>query len=240
MIDTIMLFAAGKGTRMKHLTKNKPKCLIEICGKAVLYHLLDICLSHGFKKIVINVHYLSEQIIASIEKYKKIIAKLPEIIIIHENELLETGGAVKNASAILGNEPIFILNSDVILKSDRDIFDYVLSKWDGNKMDFLLLLQPYNKAVGYKSSGDFELKPTGEVSRIKNNEKYSFVYSGLAILKPDKIAENNKDRFSLKEYYLSANKVFGVVVQNMEWYHASNPENITEIENVLQFNSKST
>lgn len=60
-IDTIMLFAAGVGSRMKHLAKNNPKSFILVLGRPILYHVLDLCKTYPFKKIVINTHYLHEK-----------------------------------------------------------------------------------------------------------------------------------------------------------------------------------
>ena len=66
-----MLFAAGLGNRMRHLTENNPKTLIPILGKPILHYALGLCTSYPFKKIVINTHYLHEQIAESIEMQEK-------------------------------------------------------------------------------------------------------------------------------------------------------------------------
>ena len=94
MIDTIMLFAAGLGNRMRHLTENSPKTLLPILGKPILHHALELCKSYPFKKIVINTHYLSKQVKESIEEFKKANPDMPEIVVVYEEELLETGGAI--------------------------------------------------------------------------------------------------------------------------------------------------
>ena len=69
-IDTIMLFAAGFGSRMKHLTENSPKSLIPVLGKPILHYALDLCKTFPFKKIVINTHYLPEKINSSLDHYR--------------------------------------------------------------------------------------------------------------------------------------------------------------------------
>ena len=232
MIDTLMIFAAGRGTRMRQLTVDKPKSLIEIQKKSILHHTLELSLTYPFKRIVINSHYLHEQIRASINDFKEEHnrIKIPEIIEIFEPELLETGGAIKNAADILGENPIFTLNSDVIIKAEENVFQHLISKWEPLKMDFLLLLQSYEKAIGYKGKGDFNVDDSGKVTRSINTEHYNYMYAGLAILKPKLIKQNPKTIFSLQDYYLNGKQVYGHPIEHCKWYHVSSPENIIEIE----------
>ena len=230
-IDTIMLFAAGLGSRMRHLTENSPKSLIPVLGKPILHHALDLCKTYTFKKIVINTHYLRKQVEASLKQYRLANPDSAEIVTIYEEELLETGGAIKNAKEILGDKPIFTLNTDTILRANYNIFKDMIKEWDPEKMDFLLLLQPYDKAVGYTGlHGDFEMDSRGKLSRPDIEGNYSFMYTGLSILKPVTIAKNPLKVFSLKEYYLNSDKIFGIKAKDARWYHASRPEDLVEIE----------
>jgi len=230
-IDTIMLFAAGVGSRMKHLTKNSPKSLIPVLGRPILYHVLDLCKTYPFKKIVINTHYLHEKIESSLNEYRYNNPNFPEITTVHEEELLETGGGIKNALKLVGHNPIFTLNTDAILQANYNIFKDMMEKWNPKKMDFLLLMQAYDKAVGYTGlRGDFEMDEDGKLSRPNIQGNYSFMYTGLNILKPAKISENPLKIFSLKEYYLNSDKIFGIKAKDARWYHASRPEDLIEIE----------
>ena len=234
MINNIMIFAAGRGTRMDNVTKTLPKSLIPILGKPILHYILELALTYPFKRIVINTHYLSEQIESFIEKFKEMHTNIPEIITIYEPTLLETGGAIKNAIGLLGNDPIFTLNSDVIIKPNKNLFKAMLLKWDASKMDFLLLLQNFNKAVGYKGKGDFELLENGRLHRPNLENNYSYMYSGLQILKPELISQNLSQIFSLREYYLNNYNIFGIAVGDYKWYHATTPEDIMEIEHHMR------
>lgn len=230
-LDTIMLFAAGLGSRMRHLTENSPKSLIPVLGKPILHHALDLCKTYPFKKIVINTHYLRTQVEESLKEYMVNNPDSAEIITIYEEELLETGRAIKNAKEILGDKPVFTLNTDTILRANYNIFKDMVKEWNPEKMDFLLLLQPYDKAVGYTGlHGDFEMDSSGRLSRPDIEGNYSFMYTGLSILKPPTIAKNPLKVFSLKEYYLNSNKIFGIKAKDARWYHASRPEDLVEIE----------
>ena len=230
MIDTIMLFAAGLGNRMRHLTENSPKTLLSILDKPILFHALELCKSYPFKKIVINTHYMHKQIEQAIECFRELNPSFPKIHIIYEDELLETGGAVKNAYDILGNKPIFTLNTDIVLRAEYNIFEFMLKKWNEDEMDFLLLMQPYKNSVGYSGHGDFDLNEDGKLIRPDKPENYEYMYSGLQILKPGKVAKHPLRIFSLREYYLNSNKVTGIPAHDMRWYHATKPEDIIDIE----------
>jgi len=230
MIDTIMLFAAGLGNRMRHLTENSPKTLLPILGKPILHHALELCKSYPFKKVVINTHYLNKQVEQSIKDFQKANPKFPEIVIIYEEELLETGGAIKNAHDILGSEPVFTLNTDIVLQAEYNIFDFMLKTWDKDKMDFLLLMQPYKDSVGYTGHGDFDLDKDGKLIRPDKQENYEYMYAGLQILKPEKVAKHPLRIFSLREYYLNSDQVIGLAAHDTRWYHATRPEDIINIE----------
>lgn len=233
MIDTIMILAAGHGSRMRHLVENQPKCLIQILEKPILHYVLEFTCNHPFQKIIINTHYLHDQITDAVNRFKKEYKPKAEIIIIHEPELLETGGAIKNAINLLGAAPIFTLNSDVIIKSETNLFQKMQDNWNQEKMDFLLLLQPFEESIGYRGHGDFEIAADGKLYRPDTEENYSYMYTGLSILKPELINKNPLKIFSLKEYYLNSNKVFGISVPGTKWYHATRPEDIVDIEFAL-------
>lgn len=231
MIDTLFIFAAGLGTRMRHLTIDRPKSLIQVHGKPILHYVMELALTYPFKRIIINTHYLSNQIHQSIEEFKlnHRSRKLPEIIEIYEPDLLDTGGAIKNVQHILGNQNIFTMNSDIIIRTNVNIFEHMSNDWQPEIMDFLLLSQPYDKAVGYTGNGDFELQEDQQIRRSSHLSSYRYMYAGISIIKSSIVACNMSKKFSLAEYYLSECKVFGTIVPDCQWYHASSPEDIKNI-----------
>ena len=102
--STAMILAAGRGVRMQPLTLTKPKPLFEIGGRTMLDHALDRLVGFGIHRAVVNTFYLAEQIEAHLKNRKDI-----KIIISHENELLDTGGGIKNALGHFGDQPFFSL-----------------------------------------------------------------------------------------------------------------------------------
>jgi N-acetyl-alpha-D-muramate 1-phosphate uridylyltransferase len=243
MIDTVMIFAAGFGTRMKGITKDTPKPLIEIAGKPFLHHVLEFCVQSGrFKKIIINTHYLPNLIVESVEKFKLKKKNLPEIFIVEEKEYIrETGGAIKNAKDYIGNsDAIFTINSDSIIRQnidtntdvDVDIFNKMEKFWHSKKMDFLLLLSKRDDVVG-EEVGDFDIDELGLLSREKPSSQRNFTYTGLQIMNPAIAINNEENVFPIYKLQLNAiYKSYGIV-NDGKLLHANSQEHIKEIEEFL-------
>ncbi len=233
-IDTIMFFAAGLGSRMRHLTDNRPKCLINVLEIPILHRALDFCNQYTFKKIIINTHYLSNKVEESIQEYIKLNPNCPPIHIIYEEELYETGGAIKNAKDIIGQNPIFTMNTDIIIQNaSLNIFDELSKHWAQDKMELLMLMQPLKKAVGYVGKGDFNLADDGKLLRPDIDDHYDYIYSGLQIIDPTRIYNNPLKIFSLKEYYLNSDRVYGLQIKGTKWFHVSSPEDLIDVEMAL-------
>lgn len=233
-IDTLLIFAAGFGKRMKQVTENLPKPLIEIQNKPMLCHILESATKHGFKKIFINTHYLHDQINKAIEEFQLNNPNCPSIQILHEEVLLDTGGTVKNGIQYFGDKPIITHNADIILKGNEDYFAKLKSSWNPTAMDFLLLVHETQKAIGYVGKGDFELNDTSKIlTRPHNLDSYKYMYTGVAILKPSVIAQNSDTIFSLQQYYDNPEKIYGIV-HNGTWCHVSCPEDIESTNRFLQ------
>lgn len=243
-IDTIMIFAAGFGSRMKGITKDLPKPLIEVGGKPFLHHVLEFCVQSGrFKQIIINAHYLPHLISESVEKFKlrknslhEII--LPEIIIIEEKDYIrETGGAVKNAKDYVGNsDAIFTINSDSIIYSSSDVFDKMEEFWNSRKMDFLLLLSRRIDVVG-ESVGDFDFdEQINLLSRTRDRDLREFTYTGLQIMRPSVAINYEDDVFAISKLQINPfYKSYGVLNEG-KFLHANSEEHIKEIEKFWEIN----
>ena len=149
-INKAMVLAAGYGTRLKPLTDRVPKPLVPVAGRPMIVYALEKLQSHGVREIVINVSHLKEQLVAHLAA-----RKYPAIKISEEAEPLETGGGLKKAQPLLGDDPVFVINSDIIWTDDGEsALDRLARHWDDAKMDFLLLAQSKAKAVGYDKGED--------------------------------------------------------------------------------------
>ena len=114
MIKKAMILAAGFGKRVHPLTLNCPKPLLKIGDETLLSNTLKLLKLFGIKQVIINVHYLREQIIDYIKKNK---FNLSINIVKEENKILDTGGGVLNAIRYFSNKPFIIINPDTIWSS---------------------------------------------------------------------------------------------------------------------------
>ncbi len=108
-----MIFAAGLGTRLKPLTDNKPKALVELNGQTLLQIIIQKLQKAGFNRIVVNVHHFSQLVIDYLKENENFGA---DVIISDESDLLlDTGGGLKKASPLFPDkQPILIHNVDII------------------------------------------------------------------------------------------------------------------------------
>jgi len=175
----LMILAAGYGKRMKNLTDLKPKPLLKINNKELLRHNIDFFINLGCKEIVINTHYLHDQIKHFIEEYYS----NSNIQLTHEPTLLNTGGGIKNALGLLGDKNFLVTNADILWKKENktDVLNFI-NKYQEIQTCKLLLAKDINFRGLKKSIGDFKLE-NGLVKRWKKNDPYLY-YTGLQIINP--------------------------------------------------------
>lgn len=114
-----MIFAAGRGARLRPLTDTRPKALVNVEGRPLVEWVIARLTRHGFTDLVINAHHFADRIAAFAERYQ---AGHPDVSITvsHEPELLDTGGGLWNAARFFDDgEPFLVHNVDVL--SDLDL-----------------------------------------------------------------------------------------------------------------------
>ena len=188
----LMILAAGYGKRMKNLTDSTPKPLLKINNKELLRHNIDFFMDLGCKEIIINTHYLHEQIKHFVEKYYS----NSNIQLTYEPTLLNTGGGIKNALSLLGDKNFLVTNADILWKKEnkKDLLKFI-NKYEEIQTCKLLLAKEINFKGSKKSKGDFKLE-NGLVQRWKKNDPHLY-YTGLQIINP-RIFKLIKDKcFSL-------------------------------------------
>ena len=136
-----MILAAGFGKRLGHLTQSTPKPLIKVKGQPLIKYHLSKLLAADYSQIVINTHYLSDEIINYV---KNEFNNDPRIIFSIEKEILGTGGGIKKALHHFGNDDFLVLNSDIYSDLDYKYFKSFAS--------------PTLFAVETKNQGDFNIK----------------------------------------------------------------------------------
>lgn len=218
-----MLFAAGLGTRMGDLVAQLPKPLIAVAGKPLIEHALKLVSDAGIGNVVVNTHYKSAMVKAHLQNRP--------IRISHETpRLLETGGGLRKALPLLGEDPVFTLNSDAVWAGDNPLVQ--LSKhWNPEIMDALLLLIRPQNASGFSGAGDFrEPDPCGKIVRGPG-----LIYSGAQIMITKDLGAVDDDCFSLNVVWdamRARNRLFGVVYNGL-WCDVGHPAGIAEAEKML-------
>lgn len=226
-----MVFAAGRGERMRPLTDERPKPLIALRGRPMLDSILDRLAAAGVEQVVINVHHLGSMIEAHLSGRSDL-----AITFSREEALLETGGGVKHALPLLGTDPFYVINGDVCwLDGTTPALQRLAEAWDPERMDALLLLQSTAFAVGYHGAGDFMLAPDGRVRRRADREVAPFVFAGMQILTPALFKGAPDGAFSLNRIYdqaLKRERLWGLR-HDGEWFHVGTPEQLAEAEDAL-------
>jgi len=163
MIKTAMVLAAGHGTRMRPLTNDRAKAMVEVGGRPLIDHMLDRLADAGIERAVVNVHAHADHL----EAHLKTHTSGPEIIISDEREaLLETGGGMVKALSLLGEGPVLACNIDAIWQEDDvPVIASLIKRWNPDIMDDLLLLAPIERTLGYHGRGDFLYAHDGKLER---------------------------------------------------------------------------
>lgn len=234
-VTTAMVLAAGHGTRMRPLTNDRSKAMVEVGGRPLIDHMLDRLAEVGVTRAVVNVHAHA----GHLEAHLQTRTGLPEVIISDEREqLLETGGGVVKALPLLGNEPIFICNIDAIWLENKSALKSLIESWEPEQMDDLLLLAPKDATLGYYGGGDFERSDGGHISR-RTGETAPFVYAGVQIAKLDPLRRFKAEPFSRNKVWdvsLKSDRAYGLALDGF-WMHVGDPNARDEAEVILAKNT---
>lgn len=222
MTETMMLFAAGKGTRMAPLTDTTPKPLIPVAGQPLLDRALDLARAGGAWRIVVNIHHLGDQIAQHLSG--------SEVMVSDETDLLlDTGGGLRRALSLLGPGPVLTLNPDAVWTGPNPVAA-LRAEWDAARMDALLMLVPLDRARGRIGGGDFTLDAGGRISRGGD-----LVYTGCQIIRTEGLAAIPERVFSLNllwDRLLARGRVFGMVHKG-DWCDVGRPDCIPLAEAML-------
>ncbi len=179
-----MILAAGHGTRLRPITDNLPKALVEVHGKPLLQRNIEYLRNSGIRDIIVNVHHHAQQIIDWIERFGD-----NRIKISHEQEqALETAGGLGFARSFFeGEEPFIMLNADIL----TDLNIYKLLQFHQNN-DSLVTLAIRNRDSSRKLLFDKEMQLCGWRNMKTLTTKWSrphefgkvrgYAFSGLQVL----------------------------------------------------------
>lgn len=223
---TAMVLAAGLGTRMRPLTDDRPKALVEVGGRALIDHMLDRLAQVGVETAVVNVHAFADRLEAHL-KARDATGVLPRLIISDERaEPLETGGGVKHALHLLPDEPFWVANIDSVWIDDSGAaLEALAAAWDPARMDVCLLTAATAESMGFHATGDLFRAQSGEVRFKGAGESAPLVYVGVHIAKPLVVADEPEGAFGLLPIWkrlTQTGRVHAVAPPGL-WMHVGDP-----------------
>ena len=220
-----MILAAGLGTRLGALGKRKPKPMMEVEGKPLIEHNIIKLKEFGFCDIVINVSWLRHQIMDYLGDGRDWSVRIRYSV--EENEPVGTGGGVKKALSLLGEDPFLLINSDVY--SDIPFFNN--TRFPSEKFGHLFLVDN----PSHNPNGDFSLRGTDVICSPTKNP---YTFSGVSFISP-KIFENiNETKFPLEPLLEKAakNKLLEGSYFSGFWVDAGSPDRLTYLRSHLAKN----
>lgn len=219
----VMIFAAGLGTRMRALTKDRPKPLIPVAGRPLIDHALALTEGPAFGPRVVNLHYKAQML-------RQHLAGQDILFADETDQLLDTGGGLRAALPLLDSatgpaaRPVITLNSDAVWQGPPPL-QQLIASWQPGMGALLLLLAPA-QAKGHLGRGDFLRAADGRLTRAAGQA--GLIYSGAQIITPA-LLEGITDRvFSLNQIWdraAAAGQLFGCLYDG-QWCDVGRPENI--------------
>ena len=232
-VNTAMIMAAGKGTRMMPLTADRPKPLVEVGGVALLDHVLDHLRDAGVGKIVVNAHYRADQVEAHLAAH----ATDFDVSISDERDLLrDTGGGLVQALPMISDDPFICVNADNWWTNDgQNAISRLMAHWDAARMDVLMLLVPLATAYNSQGIGDFNMDADGRLSRRVGDAPAPYVWTGIQLLSKKLIVDPPSDVFSTNVFWdraIADGRCMGLVHEGM-WFDVGYPAAIAATEERL-------
>lgn len=239
-----MVFAAGLGTRLKPFTEAHPKALFPVCGKPLLGHVLEKLKAAGYTEVVVNVHHFSSQILdyLSGEDFGLRIKVSDE-----SSELLETGGGIAHARALLmpSDEPFLVHNVDIASNLDiawfraqtRSEAISTLLVSERQTQRYLLFRPEDMRLVGWTNIA------TGEVRSpypdLDASACLRYAFAGIHNVSPEIFAAFDamgfSGRFSIMDFYIDAcarYPIYGVAAPDLELVDVGKIENLSAAERI--------
>lgn len=221
MTPPILLFAAGKGTRMGVLTRDRPKPLIKVGDKALIDYALDLTRAAEIGTIVVNVHAHAPLLRAHLAGQDVLVSD-------ETDRLLETGGGLRKALPLLDGDPVLTMNTDAVWKGPNPITQ-LLNAWHPD-MEALLLMIAKRNVTGHLGSGDFSIDKDNRLHRAPD-----MIYTGVQMIRPRVLSEITEDAFSMNlawDRIGARGGLFGVVYDG-QWCDVGQPESIPLAKDML-------
>ncbi len=212
-----MILAAGRGERLRPLTDELPKSLIEVGGQSLLERHLENVRSAGIKTVVINLGWLGDRIVERVGTGSRYGL---EVVYSQEgDDILETGGGIHKALPMLGSEPFLVVNADIY--THMPVPDVELK--DEHLGHLVMVPTP-----DYRERGDFDI----DAGLIQNGEHAACTFSGVAIYRPAFFDGCEAGRFPLAPMLREAadrGELSGSLYEGL-WADVGTPQRLAALE----------
>ena len=234
MPKTAFILAAGLGTRMRPLTNDRPKALVEVAGKALIDHVLDALKREGVERFVVNTHYFADRLEAHLLARQGF-----EIVFSDErDQLLETGGGLKKARPLLGEAPIIVANIDSIWLESKGLEGDSLKRLStafhtahkAGSADVALMLATRDDAIGFEGLGDVFMDQDQKLRFRGDAPLAPYAYMGVHITRPQIVDDWPEGPFSLSKVWrqlADQGRLIGSVMTGC-WMHVGDPEAVAQ------------
>lgn len=227
---TAMVLAGGLGTRMRPLTTDRPKALVPVKGKALIDHTLDRLAEVGVERAVVNVHHFADMVEEHLAK-----RTAPHVIVSDERAgLLDSGGGIAKALPLLGEDPFFVANIDIVwIEGRHAALQTLADAWDGERMEVCILLAPRAQTYGYERPEGFVRAADGAITHSNSVDPLPpYNNLGMQIMKPSVIAGRAVEPFSIVPIWkdlASKGRLHGAVMDGYA-LHVSDPAALAYVE----------
>jgi N-acetyl-alpha-D-muramate 1-phosphate uridylyltransferase len=235
-IKKAIVLAAGRGSRMRPLTDDRPKPLVEVGGRSLIDRAIDRLEAAGVEEVVVNLHYMADMLEAHLSKRIR-----PKILFSDERDvLLETGGGVRRALPLLGEAPFFVVNSDALwidTPGGKDNLEAMMEAYEKAGSGYMMLVTEREGSVGYTGRGDFNMDAAGHLSWREENCDAPIMFAGVQIMRAAHFQDARDEAFSNKwvwDHALIPDNAFVGHRLEGRWLHASSAEDVAEIGIILE------
>lgn len=241
-----MIFAAGKGTRLKPITDSVPKALVRVGGRSLLQIQIERLYSLGVRYIVVNVHHFSQQVVSFLHSFH--LEGLTLEISDETPQLLNTGGGLRKAAALFRKshpgEPVLIHNVDILDNADLPTLYNRCSKGvdvvvlvSERKTKRYLLFDAQNRMVGWTNIETGELKTPYE--NLNSDECRKLAFAGIHVVGPKTfdVMDAWPDEFSIIDFYVENCRrlhIHGAVMEGLKLMDVGKMETLNEAPAFLE------
>jgi len=215
-----MILAAGRGERMRPLTDQTPKPLLKVGGKPLIQYHIEALRDAGFRELVVNHAHLGNQIVERLGDGAQFGVHIDYSA--EAEGALETGGGIKQALPLLGEQPFLVINGDIWTD-----YPYQQLYREPEGLAHLVLIDN----PPHHPEGDFQLNGR----RLSAEGKRKLTFSGIGLYQPDLFADSPDGAFSLAPLLrgaMQAGQVSGEYFQG-RWLDIGTPQRLAELNREL-------